>query len=239
MLILKVSSQISGKVLVRYYKGLSYIPFCFWSILTCHKHSNQLFFIYADDSSISYQHKEVDEIEKQLNKDLENTCDWFVDNKLNIHFGKDKTKSILFASKQRSMNVHQMNFKYKQINIKQDSQVIYLWCMIDVGWQNKTKFINKINGKLTFLYKKKRHLNKELRRILCNALIQLHFNYACQAWYPNLNEKTKKKLQILQNKCIYFCLKLDKMHHISKNEFRLINWLLTSKRVDQCINIIN
>ena len=28
------------------------------------------------------------------------------------------------------------------------------------------------------------------------------------------------------------------MHHISKEEFRLINWLPTSKRVDQCINTI-
>ena len=28
------------------------------------------------------------------------------------------------------------------------------------------------------------------------------------------------------------------MHHISENEFRLINWLPTSKRVDQCINTI-
>ena len=28
------------------------------------------------------------------------------------------------------------------------------------------------------------------------------------------------------------------MHHISEEEFRLINWLPTSKRVDQCINTI-
>ena len=73
---------------------------------------------------------------------------------------------------------------------------------------------------------------------MLNALIQPHFDYACPAWYPNLNEKTKKKIQIMQNKCIRFCLKLDKMHHISENEFRLINWLPTSKRVDQCINTI-
>ena len=31
--------------------------------------------LYADDSCILYQHKEVDEIEKQLNKDFENICD--------------------------------------------------------------------------------------------------------------------------------------------------------------------
>ena len=37
---------------------------------------------------------------------------------------------------------------------------------------------------------------------MCNALIQPHFGYACAAWYPNLNKKYKKKLQILQNQCI-------------------------------------
>ena len=74
--------------------------------------------------------------------------------------------------------------------------------------------------------------------MFCNVLIQSHFNYACPTWYPNLNEKPKKKIQIMQNKCIRFCLKLDKMHHISEEEFKVLNWLPTSKRVDQFINTI-
>ena len=164
-----------------------------------------------------------------------------MDNKLSIHFGEDKTKSILFASKRKSKNVHQLNIRYNHVNIKQHSQVTYLGCVLDERMSCEPmalKVINKINGKLKFLYRKNRYLTKELRRMLCNALIQPHFDYACPAWYPNLNEKTKKKIQIMQNKCIRFCLKLDKMHHISENEFRLINWLPTSKRVDQCINTI-
>ena len=42
----------------------------------------------------------------------------------------------------------------------------------------------------------------------------------------------------MQNKCIHLCLKLDKMHHISEDEFKSINWLPTSKSVDQCRNTI-
>ena len=41
--------------------------------------------LYADDSCILYQHNEVDETEKYLNKDFENIYDWFVDNKLSIY----------------------------------------------------------------------------------------------------------------------------------------------------------
>ena len=31
---------------------------------------------------------------------------------------------------------------------------------------------------------------------------------------------------------------MDKMHHISEEDFRSSNWLPTSKRVNQCINTI-
>ena len=54
------------------------------------------------------------------------------------------------------------------------------------------KLVNKINGKLEFLYKKNRFLSPELRRMLYIALIQPHVDYACPAWYPNLTEKNEK-----------------------------------------------
>ena len=61
--------------------------------------------LYAHDTCILYQHKDVVQIEKQLNEDFENLCDWFVDNKLSIHFAEDMTKFILFASKRRAKNI--------------------------------------------------------------------------------------------------------------------------------------
>ena len=72
--------------------------------------------------------KEVDGIEKQLNKYFEKNCDWFLDNKLSRHVSEDKTKSTLFASKRRTKNVCQLNIRYNHINIKQHSQVTYLRC---------------------------------------------------------------------------------------------------------------
>ena len=35
----------------------------------------------------------------------------------------------------------------------------------------------------------------------------------------------------MQNKCICFCFKLDKIHHISEEEFKSINWLPNSKEL--------
>ena len=47
------------------------------------KKSNLL--LYADDSCLMYQHKDIAKIEKMLNEDFENICDCFVDNTLSIH----------------------------------------------------------------------------------------------------------------------------------------------------------
>ena len=51
--------------------------------------------LYPDDSCFFYQHKDVSKIEQNLSKNFSSFCDWFVDNKLSIDFGEDKTKCIL------------------------------------------------------------------------------------------------------------------------------------------------
>ena len=103
------------------------------------------------------------------------------------------------------------------------------------------KVLNTINNRLKFLYRKQKFLSLSLRHLLCNALIQPHFDYACAAWYPLLNKQQSKRIQIAQNKCIRYCLNLDNKAHIGTNEFLKINWLPTKKRVEQCIcvNVFN
>ena len=76
-------------------------------------------FLYADDSCLVFQGKDVMEIEKQLNGDFKSICEWFADNRLSIHFGKDKTKSILFASKRKIKKIPKLKINNKNIQIKQ------------------------------------------------------------------------------------------------------------------------
>ena len=78
------------------------------------------------------------------------------------------------------------------------------------------KNIKKINSRINYLFRKKQFLTPSLRRLLCNALIQLNFDYACTVRYPNLNKKLKNKTQTTQNKSVRFCLNLEKMAHISQ-----------------------
>ena len=54
-------------------------------------------FLYADKSGLTFKHEDVHTIEHQLKKDFANFCNWFIDNKLNIHLSEDQTKCILFC----------------------------------------------------------------------------------------------------------------------------------------------
>ena len=49
---------------------------------------------------------------------------------MSIQFGEDKTRSNVFASKRRAKNIRQLNIKYKNIYIKQHSEVTYLGCVL-------------------------------------------------------------------------------------------------------------
>ena len=125
-----------------------------------------------------------------------------------------------------------LNLKCGDIEIKQHSKVTYLGCTLDnilSGEHMVAKVLNTINNRLKFLYRKQKFLSLSLRRLLCNALIQPHFDYACIAWYPLLNKRQSKRIQIAQNKCIRYCLNLDNKAHIGTNEFLKINWLPTKK----------
>ena len=48
-------------------------------------------------------------IENVFNKEFANVCDWFVDDKLSIYFGEDKTRYILFSS---DKNLPELNITY-------------------------------------------------------------------------------------------------------------------------------
>ena len=88
-------------------------------------------FLYADDSGLTFQHKHVHTIEHQLNKDFTNLCEWFVDNKLSIHLGEEKTKCILFGLKYKLKNAGKFNIMHNGITIQQYSEVTYLGCLLD------------------------------------------------------------------------------------------------------------
>ena len=97
--------------------------------------SNSLF--YADDTCIVFQHKNITEVEKQLLSDFSSLCDWFVDNRLSIHFDQHKTKSILIGTKHKLLNAKALNIVYNGNEIEQYAKVKYLWCILDQSFSGE------------------------------------------------------------------------------------------------------
>ena len=161
------------------------------------------------------------EIEDQLNLNFSRLCDWFIDNKLNINLGEDKTKSIFFGTNLNIKPAEPLNIVYGNVKIKQ-YYVTYLGFILDESLSGKSMALhvpNTINSRLRFLYRQNRFLNKPLWRLLCNA-----------AWYPSLRKELQKRLQVSQNNCVRFCLQLDKKARIGVVEFKEINWLNLNDR---------
>ena len=82
-------------------------------VIVCGRH---LFDLYGEN---------IQKIEEQLNSDFTSLCEWFIDNKLSVHFGEEKTKSILFGTKRQLKDQRDLNLKYGDIEIKQHSRVTY------------------------------------------------------------------------------------------------------------------
>ena len=94
-----------------------------------------------------------------------------------------------------------MLVKRYDVTSKQFSSVEYLGCLLDStlsGEDMAVKVLAKVNGKLRFLYRQGKYLNKRLRRMLCNTIIQPHFDYASSAWYPNLGKGLKRNCKLLK-----------------------------------------
>ena len=112
--------------------------------------------LYADDTCLVFQAKDLDSISLTLNTEFNKLCDWFVDNKLSIHFGDDKTKSILFSGKNRPRD-DKLKISRGTTEIAQHNEINYLGCLFDekcTGEAMALKVIEKINCRLKFLWRK-------------------------------------------------------------------------------------
>ena len=87
---------------------------------------------------------------------------------------------------------------------------------------------------LKFLHRQNHFLTPSLRRLLHNALIQPLCDYGCIALISESFKETK--IQVMQNKCIRFCLQLDK--RICVKEFLKLNWHNVHDRYLQ-LNIVS
>ena len=101
--------------------------------------------------SLLSKYKDVEKIEKVLNKEFSSLCEWFIDNNLSIHFGDDKTKTIFFS---RNKSPSKLSISYGNYSLKQHNTVEHLGCYLDSNGESMARrVLKKIYTKLNFLWK--------------------------------------------------------------------------------------
>ena len=162
-----------------------------------------LFNIY--DSTLLLSGKNPAVIQNTLSIELNAIRGWLEENKLSIHLGK--TESILIASKIQLARTDSLKISCGSVAIESKSKITYLGLTFDNDMSFSSmgnSVIKKVNAKLKFLYRKSAFFGTNERKLLCSALANPHFEYACNAWYRSVNAKVKHKLQTAQNKMIIY-----------------------------------
>ena len=166
--------------------------------------------------------------------ELEHVSEWLVDNKLSLHLGK--TESILFGSKPKLKSKSTLSISCNGTNIQATSSVKYLGATLDQNLSGNDiarSVVTKSNARLKYLYRKSQFLDLHTRKLLVMSLVQCHFDYVCSFWYPSLTQYWKSRLQTTQNKLVRFILNMESRSHVGPEQFKFLNWLPVSKRVDQ------
>lgn len=190
--------------------------------------------LYADDSILVVSHKDANVIANTLGKELESCNNWMIDNKLSLHLGK--TEAMIIGSKRKIKKVNNFTIICNGEVIKGVESVKYLGVHLDqcASGELQCQSVNqKINARLKFLYRQANCFNQNIKKTLCSALIQPHFDYTCSSWYSGVSSKSKKQLQIYQNKITRFILGLDPRTHIGQAEREKVNLLSVENRVKQ------
>lgn len=93
--------------------------------------------------------------------------------------------------------------------------------------------LRKVNSRIKFLARNTKYLDQSSMKLLANALVLSHMDYACTSWYSGLTKKTKSRLQVSQNKLVRLVLKLPNRTHLNSEHFKQVNWLPINDRVNQ------
>jgi len=169
-------------------------------IMDLHKVTKLLCVKFADDSNFLGTGKSKDEVETLVNNELEKIFKWFCSNKLTLH--PDKSRYIVH-SKDKLINISLGNQPIQRVGYGlQEEAVKFLGVFLDenIDWKIHCKKVQqKISKGNYLLWRHKRILTKNTRRIIYESFIRCHLTYCLPAWgaagIKNLElNKTIKKI---------------------------------------------
>ena len=157
---------------------------------------------FADDTCILYASNKSKSIETVLNCDLKLASDWLNANRISLNI--DKSKLLIFKSKQRKFNKDSISIKLGGVKLIPTDNVKYLGLHLDqnLSWDIQTNQLSKKLSKANVILAKLRHFAlKETLISVYYSIFHSHVQYGCPVWSLTKKENLDT-ITILQKKCM-------------------------------------
>ena len=177
--------------------------------------------LFADDSNILMQGKNLNDIAISLSKELVTIDDWFCANKLLLN--ASKTNLIIFKSRKCRSEINPPPIYLNGVEIKQVPHVNFLGIQLDetLKWYDHTsKVANCISKKIGMMRRVKNFVSKETLKLLYNSFIQPHLLYGLALWGGTF-DKGLSRITKLQKKAIRLITGANRMYHSEPRQKKL------------------
>ena len=158
--------------------------------------------MYADDTNISFQSSNLDELEKIMISDLSRLNIWLKANRLSLNIAKTQYMIIGTRQKLITQDLNRINVRVDDTPIKRVQHTKSLGLIIDdnLQWKNHINSIcKKISSGIGVLKRVRRFICKDTAEKVYSSLIDPYFNYCSPVW-NGLGSQLSIKLQKLQNR---------------------------------------
>ena len=160
--------------------------------------------MYADDTSLCFQSKDLSRVNEALNEDLSRLDAWLICNKLSLNVAK--TKSMLVSTKAKGKTLNKSN-QNLQVNINGTelevvSKIKLLGVLLDnsLDWKEQVQAVSlKVSRGLGILKHAKKFLPFSALTSLYTSIVEPHFRYCCSVW-GCAGTTEINRLQKLQNR---------------------------------------
>ena len=201
--------------------------------------SNLKCVLFADDSNLLIQGKDIKLTATKLNSELEKVNDYFKSNKLKLN--TKKTKLVCFRKKSQQVNYDHIQIYLDGDKLEFAEEAVFLGITIDshLSWESHCSHVaNKISRNCGALTRVKKLLPPSSLKILYSSLILPHLQYGLAAW-GGCSGKSRRRIAGVQKRAIRV---ISKAHHVSHTEPRMKKLSLLKLEElyeQQCLTLIH
>ena len=175
--------------------------------------------MFADDTNLFFNHKDMKHLFTVVNNELVNIKDWFTANKLSVNVEKTKYSFFHKPSKKDDIPFRLPKLIINNYEIQREEFIKFFGVLLDqhLTWKEHIKLTeNEIAKNIGMLYKSRPYLDKRALLCLYYSYIHSYLNYANTTWCST-NKTYLKKLQSQQKYAIRIIFHENKFAHTGEH----------------------